>query len=914
MTIATTSPKYVNVYKGLRTNIDKIAPTRITTDQLSKINNYFEFTKMDCKTRPFLDIDTRKKGIVFENKEHFDRIDNAILNILKTDYPNYSLLHASHYEAESYVYNRKTGQDEKSVNPKISFRLTDYSQYCKNMDECKYYSMEVMSEIVSASLGKYMDYVEMDTSVYRHGKFSCVNNYKFPQQSERYRKLINGTVDDTLIQVLSGNEEYIDLSDSFEEEEEKQPETETLKKVSPKVTQKKPKYPLPKTLTKTKKQIEVPNESYSLQDKHVDLLLNYLKNPDTIDFAEFIQVGIALKNNQYPMRLWYDWSQLNDFWKKDNAVAVPIKWEEFHLKHYPMEIIYKLCKKHEPTKWTEWKKKYLTNHNTIPIEDLQKGEIGIIKYILPELRQKIKYTQKRFYICNDKNLWIRSHNCYSIIGKTIHTYIDNSILKIASELDNDSLSVDDKDRMRKQRDKYCEFYKMTSKSSFLNNIETQFKTELYDQEFYDMLDSNPNFIAFKNGLWDLEQGHIRPICVNDNLSQTLNFDYEESNEEHRDEVREQIKKICNYSDEDLDYYLSTIAHSFTGLAQKEKALYFLIGVGGNNGKTSLIEALTDIAPLYVKKTDSEMIETRGKDTHKYLADLKGKRFVWLDEMRQDKELNEKMLKLLGEGTSIPYKVMYGETASLKVRFKLYCITNHDPLFTTDGGLQNRTRVLKFNSQFHNDIDEEDYENKNFKADPFIAEKWRTSHKMAIFDILFKYAKMYYEDGYKLKPMPEHFKNETNDLLSENDEFQKWFDEHFEIESDVKCSIVDIESALGVDNRGKQIKHSRGSFERLGFKWEKGLSVKSQKRRGGYRGFKSRENKSNEIDDNTFLDVVEKQIEHVKVNKYDYPTRVGFFGQKEEYEFVPCGKGLYIVEALGGQRFRLSECKTKMLEI
>ena len=223
MTIDSNSPKFVNVYKGLYSDI-KTAPSRITTDQLCKLNNFFEFTEMNKKTRPFLDIDTKKGGLTFDNEEDFKKVDNAILDILKTKFPNYSLLHASHYQAF----------DGKEKKPKISYRQTDYSQYCKNMEECKIYSMEVMKEIVSISLGKNMDYVEMDTTVYRHGKFSCVNSYKFPQQKERFKKLINGTVEDTLIQVLNGNEKYIDLSDSFEEEEEKQPE-EPIKKVTKKV-------------------------------------------------------------------------------------------------------------------------------------------------------------------------------------------------------------------------------------------------------------------------------------------------------------------------------------------------------------------------------------------------------------------------------------------------------------------------------------------------------------------------------------------------------------------------------------------------------------------------------------------------------------------------------------------------------
>ena len=821
MTIASTK-KIIPVYKGLTADVLKTKPINISIDDLAVKNNYFEYLTDDKPTRPFIDLDT-DSSVVFENQEEFNRIDEKIKNILVSKLDHYSILHSSHYQAEDYRWDRANKKTIKKVGSKISYRLTDYQNVCDDMEDCKNYSMKIMGDEIKEELGDLMNYVNIDAVVYRKGgsKFSCVNSYKFSQQPDRYKKLLTGKIEDTLIQVLSG---YEDNADKIEP-------PKPLKKV------------IPKTLTKTPQKASLVDAlpSYTLNDKYVDLLMNYMKNPVEINYGEFISIGLALKNNDYPMKLWYDWSQLtpNDYWKSQNQDVVPIKWEEFHSRNYPMGILHKICKTHKPNEWKMWKSKYLTSMNTIPIEDLKKGEIGVIKNILPELRPIIKFSQKRWYICNDKNIWVKSDNCFAIIGNTIHTCLDNSILKIANKLDTEDLSKDEKEVLRKERDAYNQYYNMTGKSSFLSNIQTQFKSILYDHTFFDKIDASPHIIAFKNGIWDLELGKLRDIYTTDYISQTLDFNYTPSHQEVQDEVLQSLKKICNNNQENLDYYLSIIAQSFTGLASKEKSLYFMIGEGGNNGKTTFFEALTDILPIYAYKTDSELIEKKGRDKHKYIAGLKGKRFVWLDEMEKEKNLDEKMLKLLGEGTSIDYKVMYGETASLKNRFKLFMITNHEPNFKTDGGLNNRTKVLKFDSTFSKDTEEDNYAELDFKVDNSIGDKWRTTHKLAIINILFNYAKDYYDDGCKLKPYPSQFQKETSELLENNDSFRMWFNNHFEINPSGRCSKEDVESRLPQDN-GKKSKNPRSDMKRLGYKYEGtlncGKDAEGKKIQGGYKGF------------------------------------------------------------------------------
>ena len=562
--------------------------------------------------------------------------------------------------------------------------------------------------------------------------------------------------------------------------------------------------------------------------------MTYMKNPDTITMKDYINVGLVLKNNDYPMKLYYDWGQLSETYKKENAEDAPVRWDVFHNRHYPVEVIYKICKTHAPEKWKEWKLKYLSTNNTIPIGDLKKGENSVMKYILPELRTKLKYTQKRFYVLNEYNLWVKSENCSYLLITTIHKYIDNSITKLQLELEKDDISEDEKKKLREERNEYIQQYKTTNKSSFISHIEKQLKTVLHDKTFYEKLDSTDGIIAFKNGVYDLQMGELRDIFAGDYLSETLDFNYTPSREEDREQIKQDLIKICNNNPQHLEYYLSMIGQSFTGLAHKEKALYFMIGEGGNNGKTTFFEALCDIMPLYAHKSDTQLIEKHSRDQHKFIANMKGKRFVYIDEMSQTRKLCEKMLKMLGEGSSIQYKVMYGESSRLLTKFKLFMITNHEPVFNTDGGLQNRTRVLKFDSTFNKKYKEDDYDNLQFMVDNDINERWRYQHRDAIIDLIFEYAKAYYDDGYKLKPYPDDFEEQSKELLDSNDTFKQWFDDNFELDDKGKVSKQRI---MSLTENGK---NPKSDMKRLGFKYDSQLYIGmdgDKKIKGGYEGFR-----------------------------------------------------------------------------
>jgi hypothetical protein len=73
----------------------------------------------------------------------------------------------------------------------------------------------------------------------------------------------------------------------------------------------------------------------------------------------------------------------------------------------------------------------------------------------------------------------------------------------------------------------------------------------------------------------------------------------------------------------MDYYLDMLGQALLGDTELEKALYFCVGVGGNNGKTLILEALSDVMPNYVSNIERQTFEKGYSKAHKHMAGTKG---------------------------------------------------------------------------------------------------------------------------------------------------------------------------------------------------------------------------------------------------------------------------------------------------
>lgn len=124
-------------------------------------------------------------------------------------------------------------------------------------------------------------------------------------------------------------------------------------------------------------------------------------------------------------------------------------------------------------------------------------------------------------------------------------------------------------------------------------------TTLRDDEFEDKLDMNKGKVSFKNGILDLKTGEfINRILWDDYIMKYIPSNY--TGEVDFTFLKSKLKEILNNNDEHLEYFLSIIGYSFTGFADKEKFIYFMIdktyGRKGDNGKTFFFDILSHLLP------------------------------------------------------------------------------------------------------------------------------------------------------------------------------------------------------------------------------------------------------------------------------------------------------------------------------
>lgn len=496
---------------------------------------------------------------------------------------------------------------------------------------------------------------------------------------------------------------------------------------------------------------------------------------------------------------------------------------------YPVEIYYlqSLAKKSNSIEYKQWLDKW--NIYYMPLNDL--GDCYKECHIISKtLKNFVKYCNEDWYILDDENLWKRVKEPSYHIIREFRKYIDETIKKIAiqiTETDNE----EEKTTMRKIITKYNTAL-LNCKSSYISDIKKYLNTLLLDNEFIQKLDSNKYMVAFKNGILDLTdlsfKNYIEPY---DYISKTIPHDWIEPNKTDIDFVKTTLKKITNWNDSHLEYYLSILGYAMTGDSNKEQNFWFFRGETAENGKSIIFEVLEQIMPNYVEKSNKEFLD-KGYDLKKEVPTWAGKRIIWVNEL-STKQKDEDVLKAICDGTDYKYNRMYKEAEKVSIDFKLFAVSNNTLNIKADNGIIRRFKLCQFGSQFKIDNTIDDFENLQFIRDKDLSNKLVTQYKNALLHLIFQYSKLYYNEKC-LKSYPIEWKKDADEVMEDNNEFQSWFLDTFEIRKDLKISREQLELNLSVQFKDRKIKDE---LKRMKIYFE----YKSQERynsvkRGTYYGF------------------------------------------------------------------------------
>ncbi len=249
---------------------------------------------------------------------------------------------------------------------------------------------------------------------------------------------------------------------------------------------------------------------------------------------------------------------------------------------------------------------------------------------------------------------------------------------------------------------------------FKNNIMREATDEFFDARFKEKLDLNPYIIAFKNGIYDLNQNVFRKGRPEDFLSKTLGVEYREYdlNDDEIKEVMEFLERI--FPDPNLlKYFLDMASDVFVG-GNHQKKVYFWLGEG-DNGK-SMLQLLMEhmIGKQLSVKFDTNLITGKKPSQGQAHAELArsggGVRWAVLEEPNRDEQINIGVMKKLSGNDSFWARDLFEkgkDTREIQPLFKLVFICNKLPnLRHSDKAAWNRIRVLPFESTFINPNDKE----------------------------------------------------------------------------------------------------------------------------------------------------------------------------------------------------------------
>lgn len=307
----------------------------------------------------------------------------------------------------------------------------------------------------------------------------------------------------------------------------------------------------------------------------------------------------------------------------------------------------------------------------------------------------------------------------------------------------------------------------------------EMNTKMVNEGFVDLLDTNENIIAFKNGVWELKEGRFRRSCPDDYLTMHVGYDYCADRD---DEVYEEVKrywKMLHPNEDQRVYMVKTFARQLQGDVG-QNLFHIHAGYQGSagNGKTTFFEVLQMCLGKYARKFGVEMLTAKQRiDPGKPMPDFqhwKGARILYCTEPNHDDVLNTGILKDLTGGEEIMYRMLYAnDIQNFKPQFNISILCNDSPKVDgSDSGVKRRIRKIDYMSQFVTK-DQVDESNHYYLRDDTFIGRMRNDPRVRM--EFLRYLLDNYEHDYQFE-MPAVVKSNSAMYLEENDNVFKFVSE------------------------------------------------------------------------------------------------------------------------------------------
>lgn len=403
----------------------------------------------------------------------------------------------------------------------------------------------------------------------------------------------------------------------------------------------------------------------------------------------------------------------------------------------------------------------------------------LLKYIPSKIT--VISCNEIFYIYNeDKTIW--EYTSYDDLAYKIIGIMTDLLCEVKGITDDEKI-------IEKTKDFKIPFNRLVKEAGKVKTYEMAlklFQADIRDTEFIDKVDRYTGKIQFKNCEYDLKTGETRQRTKEDYITTTLKYDFDES--KINDDIKKQIKKIfkniANNSEDEYKSIISWFAYCLNG-GNSEQLFGNLYGPLAGNGKSTLIDILREVFPIYTLILGSQTFNKNYSNNHKQLIGIKPfTRICSLEEPDDGEKLNISLLKDFCSASEMAVEVLYGTTKNIKINCIVNFITNYILRFDIDAGIERRGISMDFNNKFINADDMEHYIKKGinkknlFIKDSNLISKFKTDEfKINLLSIISDVvSEVGYDKIYNLKQL----KNKWLESCAINDSFKDFLNENYEI--------------------------------------------------------------------------------------------------------------------------------------
>ena len=612
----------------------------------------------------------------------------------------------------------------------------------------------------------------------------------------------------------------------------------------------------PKVVIKSKPVRPVEMAEIEKDDEWTELLYKVIQNEArgnewVIPYNKWMGIGTILKYNNYPFIVFKQWTMMCPLAIDDGRIEA--YWESIRCEGFSIHALQGIAKEVNPIGYKIWLDKH---QKYLSLKTLELGMNDVAKEMKNIMKEHCVYVGKDGWYRNTGTVWFHSDDAPLA---TITTQLQKSIdLSRGIILAKKDACINDEERSKLEEElvSYTKHYKNCGGAGYSVHIAKLFKEYLLDADFPKKLNRNPYQIVYKDGIYDMRTKTFRKgIYPQEFISKTLPYEYERGCEATKGEIRRQIKRICNNSEEHYHYYMSAFGYTLTGDASREQFLWYMCGESACNGKSSVLEAMTQILPIYVKDENREHIDKKDKMWHKAVAVWDGYRLIWVNEATEEVK-NEALLKQICDATQINFPKLYGNSTTMPITFKLFIVSNYQFNINMENAIVRRFIHEQFNSKF--DLDEkagdvEDVANLRFYKNKDFA-KWLIENKHSFLELFYEYSYNYAQTQ-RLPPIPREWQSIKDDIVSSKNTFEAEFYSHCKVGADFQCSKDDAEKVLEMDS--SEIKKEMKKL-RIPHTYESQKKVKSVK--GWHIGFRLKTQA--EINEEEMAEELEKEPDNI----------------------------------------------------